>query len=132
MEDKEEDDSTEIYRNTEALDKIGELIPEAAGFPEARYFYDTRLKESEGWLQFDTHQDAWYFGCWVNRRLRMTVCFAEGDVSLVVCRDDDAFRKQIEEMVEFYGDPPAAFVTFGDDGRTEYRDYRSRRIFEED
>lgn len=91
-----------------------------------RYFFDTRLA---GWKQYDTNQDAWYFGVWVNIPDRMILTYAEGDVTLVTCEDNDHLRRELESMAEFYGPPPPAFISydFSDDNkvtRTEVFDER--------
>jgi hypothetical protein len=93
---------------------------------EERYFYDFEaLPPAQGWKQFDTSQDAWYFGVWVNLEKRMTFTYAEGDRTLVVCPDDDHLRAELKDAVEFYGDPPPAFICFDPDGtRTDVYDTR--------
>ena len=47
---------------------------------------------TEGWLQFDTDQDAWYFGVWVNPKTFRTFTYAEGDMTLVVCPDAEHYN----------------------------------------
>lgn len=58
--------------------------------------------KSEGWLQFDTEQDAGYFGAWVNKGKRLVLTYAEGDWSLVECADDAHFDAEIAAMCRFY------------------------------
>lgn len=58
--------------------------------------------KSEGWLQFDTEQDAGYFGVWVNKGKRLIMSYAEGDWSLVECADDAHFDAEIAAMCRFY------------------------------
>ncbi|MFX7764135.1 hypothetical protein ABTK05_20975, partial [Acinetobacter baumannii] len=54
-------------------------------------------------------QDASYFGCWVNIERRMTMCYAEGDRTLVVCPNEESLKAELADMEKFYGPPPAAF-----------------------
>lgn len=81
---------------------------------------------SEGWLQFDTDQDAPYFGVWVNPRLFLTLTYAEGDWSLVECPDRERYNRVINTMIEFYGE---GFVAIAIDidakTKTTYRQDRT-------
>lgn len=91
-----------------------------------RYLYDFKLCTPElGWQQFDTKQDASYFGFWVNIEKRWTFTYCEGDRSLVVCPDVEHLRAELQNAAEFYGDPPPAAIAFDMDGtRTEFYDTR--------
>ena len=103
----------------------GAVIEDEFVGPHAdRYRYDFKLcKKSDGWKQYDTEQDASYFGVWVHPESRVIVTFAEGDETTVTCPTQEAFEAEIREMNEFYGSPPPAFVSFGMDGsRTEHYD----------
>jgi len=66
-----------------------------------RWDFDEMFRE-DGWMQYDTNQDASYFGVWVNPKLLSVFTYAEGDLTLVVCPDAAAYNKKIEEMNEFY------------------------------
>ena len=78
----------------------------------SRYSYDGRdCAPEDGWKHFDTDQDAHYFGVWYHMDRRVTVTYAEGDETIVVCHTAEAWKTQLEEMAEFYGDPPWAFKT---------------------
>lgn len=93
--------------------------------PSERYVIDFSGLLQEGWQQYDTHQDATYFGVWVNRETRETLTYCEGDWSLVTCDTPEAFTAELASMAEFYGDPPPAFVTIDQDGTvTRYVDER--------
>ena len=73
-----------------------------------RYHYDLkRCPSSKGWWQFDTDQDAPYFGVWVNPKRREILTFAEGDETLVTCPTEESFTAEVAGLVEFYGPPPA-------------------------
>jgi len=70
-----------------------------------RYLFDLDLcKAEDGWEQFDTDQDAGYFGVWVNPRLLEIVTYAEGDVTRVKCPDAAHYNAEIKSMCEFYGE----------------------------
>ncbi len=74
-----------------------------------RYVYDDQLCK-QGFEQFDTDQDAHYYGVWVSIKHRAIVTYAEGDLSLVACASTELFKKEIEDLEKFHGDPPPAFV----------------------
>lgn len=95
--------------------------------PEAdRYIFDMRLcRGGAGWVQYDTSQDAWYFGVWVHLESRQVVNYAEGDLYVDTYETVEEFRTKLKEMAEFYGDPPPAFTAIGLDGSvTRYYDER--------
>jgi hypothetical protein len=115
----------EIYRDVEADQKVGDPRPDRWASTEAfcerdeagRYYYDfTLLTQAKGWKQFDTWQDAWYFGVWVNVAQRMTFCYAEGDRTLVICPTAESFRAELADAASFYGDPPPAAIGIDADG----------------
>jgi hypothetical protein len=82
---------------------------------EDRYCYDFKyLTPAKGWKQYDTSQDAWYYGVWVNIKERMTFSYCEGDRTLCVCPDDDHLRAELADMAAFHGDPPPAFICFSE------------------
>lgn len=69
------------------------------------YLFDCQLcKAEEGWEQFDTNQDAWYFGIWVNPQRREIVTYAAGDVTRVICLDAAHYNAELKSMCEFYGE----------------------------
>lgn len=75
-----------------------------------RYLYDfTCCKRSDGWHQYDTDQDASYFGVWYHMERQITVTYAEGDETVVVCHSPEAWKAELKSMADFYGDPPPAF-----------------------
>lgn len=56
-----------------------------------------------GWMQYDTDQDAHYFGVWVNPGNLCVLTYAEGDWSYDQFENADAYNAQIRRMNEFYG-----------------------------
>lgn len=90
-----------------------------------RYKFDFEVcKLGNGWAQFDTDQDAWYFGVWVHPGKRMFVTYCEGDVTVVYCSTEITYHAELEYMAKFYGSPPPAFTVIGDGKVTEYYDER--------
>lgn len=91
-----------------------------------RYYYDFKACKSEdGWKQFDTDQDAWYFGVWVHMEKMITVTYAEGDETIVECETKESFKDELQSMIDFYGDPPPAFRHIAQNGQvTDYYDER--------
>ncbi len=106
-----------IYRNYDADKQLG------IRRGEDRYFYD--FEALPGWKQYDTRQDASYFGMWVNIPQRMTFTYCEGDRTLVVCPTLESFQAELADAAQFYGDPSAAAVAYGQDGQAiKYYDER--------
>lgn len=92
-----------------------------------RYRWDFNEKwRSEGWEQYDTDQDAWYFGVWVNKKLLQTFNYAEGDTCLVKCPDAEHFNAEIESMNKFYGAGFIAKVIDEKGQMTVYQQDRSK------
>lgn len=87
---------------------------------------------AEGWEQFDTDQDAEYFGFWVNTRERLTLTYAEGDWHLVVCPTRETYLAEIQDAIRIYGEGYIAKVI--DCATTEvtiFRQDRNRFLAEE-
>ena len=89
----------------------------------SRYGYDSTLP-ALGWKQYDTKEDAWYFGVWVHLEKRSTFCYAEGDRQMVVCDTEEEMREELDRMAKFYGPPPPAMIIYDENGRTEVYDER--------
>jgi hypothetical protein len=69
----------------------------------------------EGWMQFDTDQDASYFGVWVNPSRLSTLTFCEGDWALIESDNEELYNAEIEHMCQFYGEGFVA-KSLGQDG----------------
>ena len=70
-----------------------------------RYRWDFSEKFTNArWEQYDTDQDAWYFGVWINKQLLKMQTYAEGDLTIVTCPDVEHFNAEIQNMNEFYGE----------------------------
>lgn len=66
--------------------------------------------KEEGWEQFDTHQDAHYFGVWVNKLYLMTLSYCEGDWCLVDCPTEAHYFAEVRDAIAFYGEGKIADV----------------------
>jgi len=88
-----------------------------------RYYWDARCTKATGWSQYDTTQDAWYFGVWINKQERKIICYCEGDISITTSPDDKTFELEMQQLNDFHGTPPPAAIGYDADGtRTEYYD----------
>jgi hypothetical protein len=105
------------------VNKLGNTV-ETDFYPmRERYYYDEKL--GAGWYQYDTDQDACYFGVWVNATTRQVMTWAEGDESLTTCPTVESFQAELDAMAECYGPAPAAVRAIGFDGsKTETFDPR--------
>jgi len=100
-------DIKEYARGDKRQNERGNTVYSAFIGSRDRLQFDTGPCDyKKDWQQYDTHQDAWYFGVWVHIEKRMTVTYAEGDLTVVTCPTLESFRAEIESMNEFYGDPP--------------------------
>lgn len=88
-----------------------------------RYLFDA-IKEP-GWKQYDTSNDAWYFGTWVNLGSMEILQYVEGDIALTRHLNKEAMKVALDKMAKLYGIPPPAFIAYNLDGqRMEYFDVR--------
>jgi hypothetical protein len=78
-----------------------------------RYVYDDKLKASDGWEQYDTEQDAWYFGIWINPKKREFFTYAEGDTTHVICKDAASYNSELKALMEVH--PQGAYAWALDD-----------------
>lgn len=133
-----------IYDGQDAIERLIALNPEAdadarrdARKNGERYAFDFGICRSRyGWEQFDTNQDAWYFGVWYHSNKRLTLTYAEGDITLVECPTIESFKATMEDAARFYGSPPPAAIGYstGDDGkwiRTEFFSDTARPKFDQ-
>ena len=91
-----------------------------------RYHYDfKKCKRFDGWVQFDTRQDAAYFGIWVHPEKRQIITWCEGDEITETCETETEYHEKLKSMAACYGDPPPAFRAISLDGTvTHYFDKR--------
>jgi hypothetical protein len=93
---------------------------------ENRYKYDFELCPPPNWVQYDTWQDASYFGIWVNTKEHIVVTYAEGDMYIVECPTKETYHAELKNMAEAYGPTQnPAFTAIDDQGNiTHYYDKR--------
>lgn len=92
-----------------------------------RYKYDFNVcSHNKGWVQYDTDQDAWYFGVWVHPIRREILTYAEGDVTHVKCTSTESYKQELKAMNDFYGSPPPAFICIDIDTKTITKVYDER------
>lgn len=95
-------------------------------YPSGRYVVDfAEDYKDEGWQQFDTDQDAHYFGTWVNSKKFQNLAYCEGDWSLVTCEDVEHYNAEIKSMIDFYSEGRIARV-INDNGVTDFRQDRKK------
>lgn len=120
--------------DTTGTNRLGNIVERAFWGEGERYAFDfERCTGAKGWKQYDTTQDAWYFGIWVNLGQRQTFTYCEGDLTLVTCPDDEHLRAELADYASCYGDPPPAFVAYsfpknGVVTRTEHYDPRPEMV----
>ena len=90
-----------------------------------RYRYDAKL-HARGWQQWDTDQDAWYFGVWVNASTREVFAYVEGDCIQVQSPDAASFAAELADMERVYGPPPPFAVVLDVDTGTRTECYGER------
>lgn len=114
-------DALEIKEVGSYTDKYGNSVVCRFVSEGSRYMYDTGDQlpgDVKDWKQYDTSQDAWYFGVWVNLRTKQILTYAEGDESLTTCPTLDHFRAELNRMGEFYGPTPPCAQMHEPDGKT--------------
>lgn len=85
-----------------------------------RYKYDFTLLQ-KGWQQWDTTEDASYFGIWVHPTNLKIFTFAEGDTILQEYTTAAAYEAELERLSDFYGPVPPAFISINPgEGITEH------------
>ena len=71
-----------------------------------RYYYDRTLL-AQGWQQYDTDEDAWYFGIWIHTEKLETFTYAEGDTSHVIAPNVEAFSAELARLYLYHPQAPA-------------------------
>lgn len=109
-----------MFRDSERETKDADRYIYRAWRSTGRYVFDFAEEfTSTGWIQFDTDQDAEYFGKWVNPTTMQTLCYAEGDWTLVECMTVEAYNTEVRECIEFF-EPAPAFVVIDDHSVTRH------------
>jgi len=82
---------------------------DSGNWSDERYAFDFDDSFRKEWKQFDTSQDAWYYGFWTRKATLQTFSYCEGDVCLVTCPDAEHYNAEIRSAMEFH-EPTPAFV----------------------
>ncbi|MCT7992488.1 hypothetical protein [Laspinema olomoucense] len=91
-----------------------------------RYFIDFADDyHQHGLIQYDTDQDAPYFGVWISPTKMLTLTYCEGDWSLVICDNPITYNSEVDLIVEFYEKAPG-FVSIDIDEKTITKYYQSK------
>jgi hypothetical protein len=86
-----------------------------------RYLFDFEVcTAARGWIQYDTDQDDWYYGVWVNPEAREVVNYCEGDLYVTRCPTEESFRAELADLAEFHGPPPKCATAIDADGTVTY------------
>jgi len=85
-------------------------------FSTERYAFDFDDEFRGDWRQFDTDQDAWYFGVWTNAKTRQVFTYAEGDVTLVTCPSAAHYNAEVKKLCEFYNPVPYLIAISPEEG----------------
>ncbi|MGY3947268.1 hypothetical protein BJP24_15480 [Aeromonas allosaccharophila] len=78
-----------------------------------RYYYDRTLL-AQGWQQYDTEEDAWYFGIWIHAEMLETFTYADGDTNHVTAPNIEAFRSELARLYKYHPQAPA-FISIDQD-----------------
>jgi hypothetical protein len=70
-----------------------------------RYYYDRTLL-AQGWQQYDTEEDGWYFGIWINTEKLETFTYAEGDTCHVIAPNVEPFRAELALLYQHHPQAP--------------------------
>jgi len=117
--------TTTAVTDQETNDRGNAVLREHVGGDRYRFDFDL-CRSERGWKQWDTEQDASYFGIWVHVERRQVVVFAEGDVTVITFPDIEHFKSELASMEAFHGVPPPAFVVLDLEANTRTDIYHQR------
>lgn len=118
---------TAAFESKEWTNDRGNHVTAAYGLDGDRYLFDFKVcTPANGWEQWDTEQDAWYFGVWIHRESRQIVTYCEGDLTVVRCPTLETFRAEVADAERVYGNAPVIARAIGTDGSVT--DYVSGRV----
>ncbi|WP_236664237.1 hypothetical protein [Aeromonas hydrophila] len=66
-----------------------------------RYYYDRTLLV-QGWQQYDSEEDAWFFGIWSDTEKLEAFTYAEGDTNHVIAQNVETFRAELARLYQYY------------------------------
>ncbi|MCT7971190.1 hypothetical protein [Laspinema olomoucense] len=95
-------------------------------FDAERYLIDFADDYHEhGLIQYDTNQDAPYFGVWISPSKMLSLTYCEGDWSLVICDNPISFNSEVDSIVEGYEEAPG-FVSVDNEEKTITEHYQQK------
>lgn len=94
-------------------------------YSSSRYMVDF-AKDFSGWKQFDTSQDAPYFGVWVHPTRFLVLTYCEGDWCLAVCESPSQYNIEISDCIRFYDEGFMAKTIDDTGATTTYRQDRAK------
>ena len=77
--------------------------------PSGRPFTTTGRCWPRGWQRYDTEEDAWYFGIWINTEAG-DLYLRRGDTSHVIAPNVEAFRAELARWLYQYHPQAPAFI----------------------
>ena len=110
----------------ESENRFGNATRQIFLMDEDRYLFDFNMDLGE-WSQFDTTQDAHYFGMWVHKERRLFLTYAEGDLYFTRCKDAESYDRELAYMCSAYEAAPA-FTAIDPDEKTVTRYFEDRRV----
>ena len=96
------------------------MIVEHTFISSNRYAFDFSDEAKNGWKQYDTSQDAWYYGVWYNPEKMQVLDYTEGDVYLCSTLSWGEWIEKMKAMDKFHGAAPPMAVAgsrLGMDGK---------------
>lgn len=87
------------FKKGERVSTAGNRLEEYFKCNGERYAMDFQECHMRGdWYQFDTDQDASYYGHWCNPVLGLVLSYIEGDIYLIHCKTNAAYRAELDAM----------------------------------
>lgn len=91
-----------------------------------RYVWDFAQDFRKKFQQFDTGEDASYYGVWVNPTDFEIFRYQEGDISLLLCQTKEQYNEEIKGMIAFHDEGKICSVV-SEEGMTTFS--QDRQMF---
>lgn len=92
----------DVYCRGERKSVAGNRLWDCSACGGDRYAFDfAHCGLKSDWYQYDTAQDANYYGIWVNPVKRQIVSYTEGDIRFIQADDADGYRAELASMDEW-------------------------------
>ena len=83
--------------------KLPSGATEWEAFDDSERYEVDFASDRKNWDQFDTDQDAPYFGVWVNPTELQILQYAEGDWYFIQCQSYEQYNRETDYLTEEYG-----------------------------